>query len=153
MVGGLALPGSLTDGSTGTKPDTLLLDQTRQTIWRAGHAHAGVCVVLTLSLHPLVDQTALSKALQWEARTVAPIASILVPAGFFGLAFFPAFKPLIYLDIVCLAASMLLTKIGLLRNTGAFVKCAIFGATSPRWPTEGHHPNQIALALNSTGRQ
>ena len=122
MYGGLTLLGILTDGSAGTKPGNLSLDETQKALWRAGHAHAGVWVILAFILQPLVDQTALSKALQWVARSGAPIASILVPAGFFGLAFMPAFKSLIYLGIVFLAASMLLTGVGLLRNTSTIGK-------------------------------
>lgn len=63
-----------------------------------------------------LDQTALSNSLKWVARSGAPIASILVPAGFFGLALAPAFKWLMYLGIVCLTTSMLLAAIGLLRS-------------------------------------
>mgnify|MGYP003565041294 CR=1 FL=1 len=35
----------------------LTLDPTQIPLWRAGHGHAGVLVILTLILQPLVDAT------------------------------------------------------------------------------------------------
>jgi len=116
MYGGVTLLGLLTDGGAGLRPGTLELDATQWALWRAGHAHAGVYVILALILQPLVDQTALSNGFKWLARLGAPAASIILPAGFFGLAFIPGFKWLIYLGIICLAISMLLAGIGLLKN-------------------------------------
>lgn len=81
-----------------------------------GHAHAGVFVILSLILQPLVDQTGFSNSLKWVARLGAPAASVILPAGFFGLAFIAEFKWLIYTGIICLAISMLMTGIGLLKN-------------------------------------
>ena len=40
----------------------------RQNLWRAGHAHAGVLVILTLVGLLLVDQADLSGGLQWLVR-------------------------------------------------------------------------------------
>jgi len=116
MYGGLTLLGILTDGAAGMKPKGLTLDETQWSLWRAGHAHAGVYVILALVLQPLVDQTAFSNPVKWVARLGAPIASVVVPAGFFGLAFVPGFRWVMYTGILCLAVSMLLTGIGLLRN-------------------------------------
>ena len=116
MYGGITLLGVLTDGSAGLAPGELKLDDTQRALWRAGHAHAGVYVLLSLILQPLVDQTTLSKSVKWMARLGAPLASVVIPAGFFGLAFIPEFKWLIYVGAVCLATSMLLAGLGLLRN-------------------------------------
>lgn len=116
MYGGLTLLGMLTNGGAGLAADGLTLNQTQSALWRAGHAHAGVYVILSLILQPLVDQAALSNTNKWIARLGAPIASILVPAGFFGLAFIAGFKWVMYFGIVCLAASMLITGVGLLRK-------------------------------------
>lgn len=116
MYGGVTLLGILTDGGAGIKPGNLALDETQWSLWRAGHAHAGVYVILALILQPLVDQTAFSNVIRWIARLGAPIAAVVVPAGFFGVAFMPGFRWVMYLGIACLAASMLLTGIGLLRN-------------------------------------
>ena len=119
MYGGITLLGILTKGAVGHMPGSVELDESQYALWRAGHAHAGVYVILALVLQPLVDHTGLSHSLRWIARLGAPIASVVVPIGFFGLAFFASFKWLMYIGIVCLAASMLLTGAGLLRNSGA----------------------------------
>jgi hypothetical protein len=55
----------------------------RQDLWRAGHAHAGVLLVLALVLLRYVDETNLSGRWLWLARHGVPIAAILMPAGFF----------------------------------------------------------------------
>lgn len=116
MYGGITLLGILTEGAAGLKPGNLTLSETQSSLWRAGHAHAGVYVILALILQPLVDQTAFSNSVKWVARLGAPFASVIVPVGFFGLAFLPSFKWVMYIGIFCLAVSMLLTGIGLLRN-------------------------------------
>ena len=116
MYGGIALLGILTEGAAGLKPGNLSLNETQWSLWRAGHAHAGVYVVLALILQPLVDQTAFSNSVKWVARLGAPVASIVVSASFFGLAILPGFRWIMYIGIACLAISMLLTGVGLLRN-------------------------------------
>ena len=50
---------------------------------RAGHAHAGVLLVLGLLTQLYVDQADLDGALGWLARAGVPAAAILMPAGFF----------------------------------------------------------------------
>lgn len=50
---------------------------------RAGHAHAGVLLVLALVALLYVDTADLSGAWGWLARTGVPIAALLMPAGFF----------------------------------------------------------------------
>ena len=116
MYGGVTLLGTLTEGVAGLKPGNLELNETQWALWRAGHAHAGVIVILSLILQPLVDNTAFSNGTKWVARSCAPIASVVLPAGFFGVAFVAGFKWLMYTGIILLAVSMLLTGIGLLKN-------------------------------------
>lgn len=116
MYGGVTLLGILTDGAAGLRPGKLELSETQWVLWRAGHAHAGVIVLLSLVLQPMVDNTAFSNGTKWIARSCAPIASVVLPGGFFGLAFVPAFKWLMYVGIILIAVSMLLTGIGLLKN-------------------------------------
>lgn len=116
MYGGVTLLGMLTQGAAGLAPGDLELNETQRSLWRAGHAHAGVYVILSLILQPLVDQTAFSNSIKWLARLGAPVASIILPAGLFGLAFLEGFKWLVYIGIICLATSMLLAGIGLLKN-------------------------------------
>jgi hypothetical protein len=55
----------------------------RQNLWRAGHAHAGVLVILTLVGLLLVDQADLSSGLQWLVRYAIVAGPILMPLGFF----------------------------------------------------------------------
>ena len=50
---------------------------------RAGHAHAGVLVILSLVGLLYVDQTGLSGFWLWVARLAIPIAAILMSGGFF----------------------------------------------------------------------
>ena len=50
---------------------------------RAGHAHAGVLLVLGLLSLLYVDQAGLGDGWAWIARSGVPIAAILMPAGFF----------------------------------------------------------------------
>src|SRR5215471_14498787 len=55
----------------------------RQNFFRAGHAHAGVFVILSLVCQILADHATLPPSLLWIARIGVPLAAILIPAGFF----------------------------------------------------------------------
>jgi hypothetical protein len=55
----------------------------RQDLWRAGHAHAGVFLLLSLVLLRYVDEAALSAPWKAIARLTTPTAAILVPAAYF----------------------------------------------------------------------
>jgi hypothetical protein len=116
MYGGLALLGILTHGSVGSAPGSLTLNETQWALWRAGHAHAGVWVILSLVIQVLLDSAKLSSTLRWFARVAAPLAAVAVSAGFFGLAFIPAFRWLLYLGGLGLLATVIVTGVGLLRN-------------------------------------
>lgn len=50
---------------------------------RAGHAHAGVLVTLSLVCLVLADAASLGSPWSWIARLGVPVAAILIPAGFF----------------------------------------------------------------------
>lgn len=50
---------------------------------RAGHAHAGVLLVLALVCQPFVDATELTGSAGWMARSGVAAAALLMPAGFF----------------------------------------------------------------------
>ena len=50
---------------------------------RAGHAHAGVLVILSLVVQVFADAAALEGFLAPVARNAVPLAAILMPAGFF----------------------------------------------------------------------
>ena len=51
--------------------------------FRAGHAHAGVFLVLGLITQVLVDATTLTGVAEWVARAFVPAAALLLPGGFF----------------------------------------------------------------------
>lgn len=50
---------------------------------RAGHAHAGVLLVLALVCQPFVDATNLSGPWAWVARSGVAVSALLMPGGFF----------------------------------------------------------------------
>jgi len=50
---------------------------------RAGHAHAGVLLILSLVIQVYVDGSGLTGLAEWVARSLVPIAALLMPAGFF----------------------------------------------------------------------
>jgi hypothetical protein len=93
----------------------------RQRLWAAGHAHAGVLLLLSLAVLALVDHADLDEAWLAVARSGIPIAAILVPAAFFlSVAKPSAERPnrvinLAYLGAVSASAAMLTLGIGLLR--------------------------------------
>lgn len=55
----------------------------QQSMFRAGHGHAGVLVILALVAQFLVDHSDLSQRWQWIVRAGFPFAAILVSGGFF----------------------------------------------------------------------
>lgn len=97
----------------------------RQDLWRAGHAHAGVYLLLALVMQRYVDDAALSPTWKWVARLSAPIAAILIPSAFFGSVLLPgATQPngLIYLaypGAAILALGVLTLGVGLVRAARA----------------------------------
>ncbi len=58
-------------------------NELRQDLWRAGHAHAGVLLILALVVLRYVDEAWLSAPLKGFVRYAAPAAAILMPAAFF----------------------------------------------------------------------
>jgi hypothetical protein len=97
----------------------------RQDLWRAGHAHAGVLLVLSLVALRYVDETNLSRPMKALTRNLIPSAAILLPIAFFFSVLTPdATQPnaminLAYIGAAVLAAGVLLLGIGLLKKPGA----------------------------------
>lgn len=50
---------------------------------RAGHAHAGVLLILGLVCQLLADATQQSGVFDWLSRAGVPVAALLMPGGFF----------------------------------------------------------------------
>jgi hypothetical protein len=96
-------------------------NELRQDLWRAGHAHAGVLLVLSLVMLRYVDEARLSAGMKAFARVAAPIAAILLPAAYFLSVLSPdAQEPnvlinLAFVGAVILAAGVLVLGIGLVR--------------------------------------
>lgn len=116
MYGGITILGILTGGTAGLAPGGLELNETQYSLWRAGHAHAAVIIILSIIIQILVDATVLSRPLSWLARISAPVAALAISGGFFGLAFASSFKWLLYVGALSLVVSLLVTGIGLLKN-------------------------------------
>ncbi len=116
MYGGITLLGILTKGTAGLAPGGLKLDETQWALFRAGHAHAGVWVVLSLVIQVLLDAATLPAGLKWLARISAPVAAVGIAGGLFGIAFVQAFRWLLYFGAASLAVAVVLTGIGLVRR-------------------------------------
>src|SRR3712207_9215347 len=57
--------------------------------WRAGHAHGGVWLVLSLVTLRYVDEANLSEGMRWVVRLAFPAAAILMALAFFLSALSP----------------------------------------------------------------
>jgi len=120
MYGGLSLLFFLTRGAPGYVDNPL-----RHDLFRAGHAHAGVYLVLSLVMLRYVDEAMLPPFWKWIARIGAPIAAILIPAAFFFSVASPAAKEpnalinLAYVGAAFLATAVLTLGVGLIRATRA----------------------------------
>jgi hypothetical protein len=96
----------------------------RQDFWRAGHAHAGVWLVLSLVALRYVDEAALSEGMKWLVRLAFPAAAVLMPLAFFLSVLSPeATEPnaliyLAYVGGVVLAVGLLVLGVGLIRSAG-----------------------------------
>jgi hypothetical protein len=94
----------------------------RQDLWRAGHAHAGVLLILSLVTLRYADEARLPEWLRNVARHAIPAAAILLPAAFFLSVLSPgATEPnvlinLAYLGAASLAVGLLVLGVGLIRN-------------------------------------
>jgi|SRR5215204_5076372 len=94
----------------------------RQDLWRAGHAHAGVLLILALVMLRWTDQARLSGPWRWLAGHGVPLAAILMPAGFFLSVLTPdatepnALIALVFAGGVLLIGGVLSLGIGLLRS-------------------------------------
>jgi hypothetical protein len=92
----------------------------RQNLFRAGHAHAGVLVILALVGMLYVDQTGLSDTVKELVRWALVAPPILMPLGFFLSVASPraerpnALITLVYLGAAVLAAGVLTLGINLL---------------------------------------
>jgi hypothetical protein len=93
----------------------------RRGLWRAGHAHAGVLLILSLVALTLVDQADLGDGWKQVVRTSFPAAALLLPIAYFLSIVRPgAERPnglvnLAYVGGAVLSVGMLTLGVGLLR--------------------------------------
>jgi hypothetical protein len=114
IYGGLTLLGVISGGAFGT-PGPRNLTALQQAFYRAGHAHAGVLLILSLIIQILADHARLG-ALEWPIRIAAPLAAILVSAGFFGVAHLPALRAVLYTGATLVASVTVGMGVALLRS-------------------------------------
>jgi len=116
QYGGYFLLTSLMDKSSGYMENPL-----RQNFFRAGHAHAGVIVILSLVCQMLADAAVLPNPLLWAVRSGIPVSAILISSGCFFSVVTATLKKnngavaLIYAGAVILALAVVTLGIGLLR--------------------------------------
>jgi hypothetical protein len=117
QYGGYFLLTSLMNKSSGYMENPL-----RQNFFRAGHAHAGVIVILSLICQVLADSATLPNSVTWMVRVGVPLAAILMPLGFFLSVASPTAiqangtVALIYVGAIVLAISVVTLGIGLVRG-------------------------------------
>jgi hypothetical protein len=116
QYGGYFLLTSLMNKGSGYMENPL-----RQNFFRAGHAHAGVIVILSLVCQILADGAVLPDPLLWFVRIGVPLSAILISSGFFFSVLPPtATQPsgaagLIYAGAAILALAVVTLGVGLLR--------------------------------------
>ena len=116
QYGGYFLLTSLMDKGSGYMENPL-----RQNFFRAGHAHAGVIVILSLICQVLADASILPTPMPWFVRIGVPLAAVLISSGFFFSVLSPTATQasgavaLIYAGAVVLALAVVTLGVGLLR--------------------------------------
>ncbi|MDP3461399.1 MAG: hypothetical protein Q8S18_01280 [Bacteroidales bacterium] len=100
----------------------LELTSFQQAMFRAGHAHAGVLIILSLLAQLFADHASLSPRWKWTARLSFPLSSLLISGGFFAAAGTPgstspnAMIAMLYFGIAVLVTGLVTLGIGLLRK-------------------------------------
>ena len=101
----------------------LPLTEFQRSMFRAGHAHAGVLVILSLIAEILIDHASLGNGIILLVRIGFPLAAILVSGGFFASAIGKgAHSPnsliaILYTGLTVLIVSVLVLGIGLVSSS------------------------------------
>jgi hypothetical protein len=96
----------------------------QRSMFRAGHAHAGVLVILALVALLFADQAGLSAPIGWVVRIGFPAAALLVSGGFFGAAMGKGrTRPggliaLLWIGVFVLGGSLITLGVGLIQARG-----------------------------------
>lgn len=105
-----------------TKDAGIVDNPLRKEFFRAGHAHAGILLILSLVAYLYVDKAALSQSLKALVKTFIPLSAIFIPAAFFFSMLSPAasepnaFIYLAYVGALSLVTGLLILGIGLIRS-------------------------------------
>ena len=100
----------------------LALTNFQKSMFRAGHAHAGVLVILALVAQIFTDYSSLSVNWKWITRLSFPIAAIAISLGFFAAAIGKqineptALIVILYIGMAILTLGLLTLAIGLIRD-------------------------------------
>ena len=100
----------------------LPLTDFQKSMFRAGHAHAGVLVILAIIAEILTDYAGLGPVWEHIVRSGFPSAAILVSGGFFASASGRNLTQpnrmiaILYLGVIVLAACLIILGIGLIRG-------------------------------------
>lgn len=100
----------------------LHLTDFQKSMFRAGHAHAGVLVILALLVQLFVDHATLSKSWKWIARLSFPISAITISLAFFAAAIGKQITEpteliiILYVGIAILTLGLLTLGIGLIKQ-------------------------------------
>jgi len=96
----------------------------QRSMFRAGHAHAGVLTILALVALIFTDQAGLSAPIGWVVRIGFAAAPVLVGAGFFGAAIGNGrtqpggLIALLWVGVFVLGGCLIVLGIGLIRARG-----------------------------------
>ena len=91
-------------------------------MFRAGHGHAGLLVILSLIAQILIDHATLSKNWKLIIRIGFPLSAVLVSGGFFAAAIgINVTSPnnliaILYVGVIFLLISLVILGIGLIRK-------------------------------------
>ncbi len=116
----MSLLGLLLDAQSGYAQNPL-----RQSLWRAGHAHAGVLLILSLVVLRYVDEAVLPNRVKSFVRHAVPTAAILLPVAFFLSVLSPtatepnALISLAFVGAVLLTVALITLGVGLARSPRA----------------------------------
>jgi hypothetical protein len=114
VYGGLTVLGVISGGAYGL-PAPPGLTPLQQSLYRAGHAHAGVLTILGVVLQIVIDHASLPPSLIWPIRVGALTAPLMVAGGFFGVAHIAGLRWLLYVGAVTEVITTLMVGIGLVR--------------------------------------
>ncbi|MBC7935592.1 MAG: hypothetical protein H7Y86_09610 [Rhizobacter sp.] len=102
--------------------DDLQLTDFQKSMFRAGHGHAGLLVILSILVQIFVDYATLSNTWKWFARLSFPTAAMLVSGGFFASAIGPnvttanGFISILYVGVSILMVGLVVLGVGLIRK-------------------------------------